>query len=185
MHTIENIWIAIVKGYEFLNHNGFPVPVIIGIMVLMLFGKAQANWSSRERYYCDLVKNLGIWQQSLLGRLEFYEDGNGEYFEDTYVQSIGYKSHEENGTNAYKSIRDLMDVASIYLSESSNSNLQKLIGDHWFISNHGACNQEEYLNSMYKVVHMTYQNILKEARTDLNKSKFSTLWQNAQKTIKG
>lgn len=181
---IENIWCGAQHYYLILNANGFPIPVIFLICALFLFGRSQMNWITREKYYCDVLLNLGVWRYTLLDRLDYYQEPGSEFRDAEISKNKRFVTLEVRGRDAREAIRDLKNVSAIYLSDGSNEALNDLIARHWVIIEHEALNQEEYLNKTYNIVNSTYEVILKAARRDLKKNNFSKMMQNIQQVVK-
>jgi hypothetical protein len=181
---MDAIWVSIKDIYSFLNHNGFPVPFICLIIILIIVGRGQYNWSIREKYYCDLLLNLGNWKDSLLERMDYYQYPGSEY-EDSDIGKIpGFVQLQSTGGKALKAIKESRNLTALFLSEKSSLVLNELLTEHWVIAEHKAMNGSEYLDLTYKIVANAYTVILSDAKKDLNRGKYAIFIQNIRTGIK-
>lgn len=160
------------KGVELANHYGISVLLILTIIFLVrIILATQGKWSEREKYYFEILKNLGTWRDSLIDRMDYFQQP-GSVYDERYSQSTYYKKKGEQAADALTAIREQINVARVFLSKKSIAILDELIKEHWYISEHGAINAKDYLDSTHDIVDKAYQAILTDASRDLNRSRY-------------
>ena len=160
------------KGIALANHYGISVLLILStIFLVRIILAAQGKWSEREKYYFEILKNLGNWRDSLSDRKDYFQQP-GSVYDETYPQSTYYKKEGEKAADALSAIREQMSVARVFLSKKSIAIIEELINEHWYISEHGAMNAADYLDSTHDIVDKAYRSILTDASRDLKRSRY-------------
>ncbi|WP_367866966.1 hypothetical protein [Pedobacter sp. WC2423] len=157
------------------NRYGISLLLILSVLfTIRIVISSQARWSEREKFYYDILKNLGIWKDSLSDRLDYYQQPGSEY--DTEHENKPYfLARSEQGRNAYQNIREQVNIGRIFLSDKSIADLEDLIGEYWVIREHRAVSTLDYLQLTSDIVRKTYSSILQDAKRDLNKSRYLEL----------
>jgi len=160
------------KGVELANRYGISLLLILAIMFgLRIILSSPGKWTEREHYYYELLKNLGIWKNSLSDRLDYFQQPGSEYGE-SHKHSAYFQDRSTKASSALQSIREQINVSRIFLSKQSIQIVDELIREHWFIEEHKAMNISDYLSSTYEIVDNAYQSILADASKDLQRSRF-------------
>lgn len=163
------------KGVDLANHYGISLLLILAIVfALRIILSSPGRWTEREHYYYELLKNLGIWKNSLSDRLDYFQEPGSEHNE-SHTQTPYFQERSSQANFALQSIREQINVSRIFLSKRSIQIIDELISEHWYIREHGAINTKDYLKSTYKVVDKAYQSILNDASKDLKQSRFLTV----------
>jgi hypothetical protein len=160
------------KGIELANHYGISLLLILAIVfAVRVILSSPGKWTEREHYYYELLKNLGIWKNSLSDRLDYFQQPGSEY-DESHTQSVYFQDRSTKASSALQSIREQINVSRIFLSKQSIQIVDELIREHWFITEHRAINISDYLSSTYEIVDNAYQLILADASKDLQRSRF-------------
>ncbi|WP_316838933.1 hypothetical protein [Pedobacter gandavensis] len=160
------------KGVELANHYGISLLLILVIVFgLRIVLSSTEKWSEREHYYYELLKNLGIWKNSLSDRLDYFQQSDSEY-DELHTKTTHFQEKSAKAILALQSIREQINVSRIFLSKQSIHIIDELISEHWFIKEHEAINTSDYLRSTYEIVDNAYQSILADASKDLRRSRF-------------
>ena len=171
LETFEKI-LAVVNQY------GIAAILIILVMILIrIISSTSSKWPLREKYYLELLLNLGIWKNSLSDRLNYYSEPGSEY-NDSHTNSPGYVFHSQSATSALKVIRDQIHVGRIFLSKNSITAIETLIAEHWYINEHKAICNADYLTLTLEEVEKSYTAILADAQKDLKYSRYLELLKN-------
>jgi hypothetical protein len=166
------------ENIEAANRLGLPIPLIILIFGLYLILSLRADrWTEREKYYYEIIKSLGIWKNSLADRLDYYQEPNSSYNDD-HTNNTHFERLSEKGSLALEALRDQFNVAKIFLSANSISAVEKMMSEHWYIKEHKAICKMDYLEASFKVSESAYESILKDAKCDLNKSRYAAILKN-------
>ncbi len=166
------------KILAIINQYGIAALLIISIIILIrIISSTSSNWPLREKYYLELLLNLGIWKNSLSDRLDYYSQPGSEY-NDGYTNSPRYIFLSESATSALKVIRNQIHVGRIFLSKKSIAAVDKLIAEHWYINEHRAICNEDYLMLTLEEVEKSYIAILSDAQKDLKRNRYLELLKN-------
>lgn len=125
----------------------------------------QQHWSFREKYYMGILEHLTILQSTLLDRKDYYLEPGSEH-NDKPTDTEHFRELTLRGSESYRTIRELVGPASVFLSDKSTSALRKLISEHWNVAYFSSCTAE-YLDSSLKLVDAAYSAVLEEAQNDL------------------
>lgn len=182
MNQIEKIWEVVRQFVVEANNYGIPIPLLITLVFLFIFYSRINRWFGREKYYSELFKHLGGWMISLGDRLDYYQEPGSEYNDN--IQSEHFKKLCDDGYAAFKNVREILPIARLFLSNQSIDALDNLISNHWYISEHGAINTQDYLSSTLKEVTLAYNQVLKNAKKDLKRSQYTSIFQKIQSDFK-
>jgi hypothetical protein len=166
---------TILKLIEAANKYGFPIPLVLIILGLGLWATSIATWSEREKYYYELLAALGKWKNSLLDRSVYYMEPGSEFRDDSITTLPGFKNLSLSGQEALSSIRDQLTVARLFLSEKAVACMDKMVSEHWQISEMDAVCNADYLEKTLKLVTYTYDQIFLDAKKDLKRSRYLAL----------
>jgi len=128
------------------------------------------KWSARQSYYIDILKNLGIWKNSLGDRLDYYLEPGSMYHPDPkgeHFTGLATKGH-----GAYLAIKDKMPEARLFLSEASMKVLDHLVSEYWSITEIEVSSTAEYLERAFEEVKAAYEKLLAHAKNDLKRSQY-------------
>lgn len=125
----------------------------------------QQHWSFREKYYMGLLEHLTILRITLLDRSNYYLEPGSEH-NDKHTDTEHFQELTLRGSESYRTVRELIGPASVFLSDKSISALGELMSEHWHVANFSIC-KAEYLDSALKLVDVAYSAVLEEARNDL------------------
>jgi hypothetical protein len=168
--TIKNA-INEINRYGILSFLVFGVYLVFRIII-----SSKGQWPGREKYYYEILMNLGIWKNSLNDRLNYYQQPGSEYYD--YSNNAFFQKQSQIAGQATGIIRDQLNVARLFLSKSSVLAIEELISEHWVISEHKAINNNDYLELTYAEVKKAYDLILADASRDLKKTRFLELIKN-------
>ncbi len=125
----------------------------------------QQHWSFREKYYMGLLEHLTILQITLEDRSNYYLEPGSEH-NDRRTDTEQFRELTHRWSESYRTVRELIGPASVFLSDKSISALRELMSEHWHVANFSIC-KAEYLDSALKLVGVAYSVVLEEARNDL------------------
>ncbi len=171
----SNFFQNILNAVKASSEYGLPIPLILIAVVFFLLKRDQIRWHSREKYYGIILENLDLWQRSLSDRLDYYQQSGSEY-NDECMEKDHFILLQKEGSLAQKNIRKSLGFARVFLSDISVSVLEKLESEHWNISEHGALCMADYLALTLAEVDKAYEHVLKDAKQDFKKYKFSKAW---------
>ena len=157
------------------NRYGISLLLILSVFfIIRIVISSQARWSEREKFYYDILKNLGIWKDSLADRLDYYQHPGSEY-DTEHENRPHFLARNEQARNAYQSIREQVNIGRIFLSDKSIADLEDLLGEYWVINEHKAISTLDHLQLTSEIVRKTYNSMLQDAKRDLNKSRYLEL----------
>jgi len=181
MYFLKPLWTGTLQVLEWANTHGFPIPLLILLIVVYVFERSRIHWDSRQTYYLDILKQLGTWKNSLSDRLGYYQEPGSEYRTE-HLKTEHYKSLMEKSGNAFQNVRESLHISRLFLATSSLDALDRLISEHWVIAEHGAISDEDYVSSTYVEVEKAYEQLLKDARADLKKGRYAQLFKSLNLT---
>ena len=125
----------------------------------------QQHWGFREKYYMGILEHLTILRNTLLDRSNYYLQPGSEH-DDNHTDTEHFRELTLRGSESYRTVRELIGPASVFLSDKSRSALQELMSEHWHVAEFSSC-KAEYLDSTLKLVDVAYSAVLEEAKNDL------------------
>ena len=125
----------------------------------------QQHWSFREKYYMGILEHLTILRNTLEDRKNYYLEPGSEH-DDTRTDTEHFRELTLRGSESYRSVRELVGPASVFLSDKSRSTLRELMSEYWNVAEFSSC-KAEYLDSTLKLVDVAYSAVLGEAKNDL------------------
>ena len=125
----------------------------------------QQHWSFREKYYMGILEHLTILRNTLLDRSNYYRHPGSEH-NNNHTDTEHFRELTLRGSESYRTVRELVGPASVFLSDKSRSALQELMSEHWHVAEFSSC-KAEYLDSTLKLVDVAYSAVLEEAKNDL------------------
>jgi len=125
---------------------------------------SQQQWALREKYYGELLTQLHKLYLTLVDRSEFYIQPGSEH-DMTIAQDPRFIELDKRGNSALEAIRELMGPASIFLSDTTISALDKLVSDHWSVAFDS--HPEEYVTKTLELVTKAKAAVLAQARKQL------------------
>ena len=129
----------------------------------------QQQWAIREQQYALLLTHLTKLELSLQDRESYYIEPGSEHDENLskgeHFQALATAGHE-----SYQTIRELIGPASIFLSSRTIDALEKLVRDHWSVSEFSVCTAE-YVSEALKLVQAARTAVFEEARNELTQSR--------------
>jgi hypothetical protein len=125
----------------------------------------QQTWTNRERQYMDLLASLTKLKLSLEDRREYYREPGSEH-DASIPQDAHFSELSKIANDALRRLREQLGPASVFLSTEAVLALEKLIRDHWNVSDGSICTAD-YLDSALPVVTGAYSAVLTEAKHQL------------------
>jgi hypothetical protein len=125
---------------------------------------SQQQWALREKYYGELLTQLHKLYLTLLDRSEFYIQPGSEH-DMSIPENPRFVELDKRGNRALEAIRELMGPASIYLSDTTISALEKLVSDHWSVAFDS--HPEEYVSKTLELVTKAKADVLAQAKKQL------------------
>ena len=125
----------------------------------------QQHWGFREKYYMGLLEHLTILRMTLEDRNNYYLQPGSER-DDSHTDTEHFRELTHRGSESYRTVRELIGPASVFLSDKSRSALQELMAAYWNLGEFSSC-RAEYLDSALKLVEVAYSAVLEEAKNDL------------------
>lgn len=83
LNTIQLSFKGFFQGFQKINESaasiGIPLPIMLTAVILFLWGRQALKWNTAEKYYVDILRNIGLWKQSLQERLNYYQEPGSSY----------------------------------------------------------------------------------------------------------
>lgn len=112
-----------------------------------------------------ILEHLTILNSTLLDRKDYCLESGSEY-NDKPTDTEHFRELTLRGSESYRTVRELVGPASVFLSDKSTSALRGLISEYWNVAQFSSCTAE-YLDSSLKLVDVAYSAVLEEAKNDL------------------
>lgn len=130
--------------------------------------RTQQYWSSRERYYSQLLTQLHHFNIAL-------SDLASDYFMEQGTENMPDSERGEpfhkllaDASAANKEIERLVGPAALFLSAGAVEALDELVKKHWGLANFEATCTADYVSGAHRLVSAAYEHVLQEARTQLS-----------------
>lgn len=112
-----------------------------------------------------LLEHLTVLRNTLLDRNDYYLEPGSEH-DDKHTHTEHFQELTLRGSESYRTVRDLIGPAAVFLSDKSRSAIQELTSEYWHLTEFSSC-KAEYLDSTMKLVDVAYSAVLQEAKSDL------------------
>lgn len=126
----------------------------------------QQQWSTRERYYSNLLTQLQNFRLALSELGDYYMEPGSEHTPDSqqgdYFSKLLTVAHE-----SHREVRKLLGPAALYLSASTVQALTDLGSKYWNIANFSSCTAD-YASESHALVVTAYGQVLVEAKKHLH-----------------
>ncbi len=170
MRIVHTAWDAFTGFLQWANGYGIPIPVIAAAVIFYVFLRRGMKWSSRQSYYIDMLKQLGIWEDTLADRLDYCREPDSPYQADP--DNEHFRGLVSKGYKAFTAFKELLPMARIFLSVESMRDLDHLISEHWSIKEFETASEADYLQRTSEEVKAAYAKLLGHAKADFKRSQY-------------
>ena len=86
MQFFKATWDTVTEWLKAANGYSFPISLIVVAVILNFLIRRGMKWTVRQTYYVEILKNLGMWNDSLRDRLDYFVEPGSEYRADPESQ---------------------------------------------------------------------------------------------------
>lgn len=157
------------EGFSTLLHQARETTRETEAIKQLLSGKAwrsQRQWEFKERYYGELLSHLHAFRLALSELSDYYIEPGSEHTPDSQ-QGEHFITLKSQAWEAYRSIKELVGNAVLFLSPKTVEAIDNLVREHWDLANIGAICTADYVDSAYKLACIAHEAVVAEASLDL------------------
>jgi uncharacterized membrane-anchored protein YhcB (DUF1043 family) len=128
--------------------------------------RTQQQWSSRERYYNQLLTQLHHFKLALDDLSDYYIEPGTEHMPDS-ERGEAFQKLLADASAANAEIKRLVGPAALFLSARAVKALGELMEKHWGLATFEVICTADYVSGAHSLVSAAYEHVLREARVQL------------------
>ncbi|UPK67987.1 hypothetical protein [Chitinophaga filiformis] len=94
---------------------------------------------------------------------------------NVHVNTPNYEACRNEGIKAFKSVRECQSIAGLYLTKKARAAIDRLVSEHWYICEHRASCQQEYLTDTLIEVDRAFEVVHNSAKKVLRRSQYAQI----------
>ena len=146
-----------------------PIAALVGVWLGTHLSRKswlrQRQWTSREKYYLDLVTYLTRAELSLQAQSEYHEGPPGSEYGD-HSDNETFRQLGRAASEALHSVKELTGPAEVFLSQGAMGALHELLREEWH-ANAAAVHPSEYIQKTLTLVRSARAAVIEAAKAEL------------------